>query len=231
MSKYIITQVPPEHADLSFYFDGDCFTENAGGIEYCLFIIGPRGWKDINGEKYSELQKQVEHFTDLAAGESYYFETFKECMLYHGMKWSPRTAHALKVWAKDADPVEPESIAEYLTITTGKSWTTTSANGYCQGDFCEIVYCSDVYSRDDARAAGEVYCGAANEYSITFPAEDDADGEPWTVYGYIVADCQAWRDDDIKALICSWEGIDPAEAELHMIDGQRTYTEYSYRIA
>lgn len=232
--KYIITQIPPEHAQLDYYFEGDCFTERAGGLEYALFIIGPANWRDFNGELYSEIQNAaegvIEGFADAADGLRDYNGdkiTCKAVMQEFDIKYSPTMCHRLKEWSKDADERRPADIARYLSITTGRPWTTTSATGYCQGDYCEIVYCADVYSRNDARAAGEIYLGAANEYSITFPAADD-ESEPETVYGYIVADCQAWSPEDVKTLVCSYEGIDPADAVLMLIEDSYTRTEYKY---
>ena len=233
--KCIITQIPPEHADLTYYFDGDTFTEAAGGIQYALFplvsdrwslypVINAELWKNIT-ESASEL---AEAFSDVGPHIWNTYSSYKEAMYFtaRGIKYSPRKCHLLKEWSQTDDPTSPESIAEYLTITTGHKWSTTSASGYCQGDYAEIVYCEDVYTKQDAEAAGEIALGAATEYSITFPAEDGS--EPETVYGYIVADCQAWQPEDVKRLVCEWEGIDPAEAVLMTIEDIYTRTEYKY---
>lgn len=237
MSKYIIKQIPPEQAELGFYFDGDTFTERAGGIEYALFVLVAGRWSLDPIRHCAELWKRItkeaanlaEAFYDVENNCSWNgYTTYKEAMRWEApeIKYSPATCHRLKEWAQTAEEGQPESIAAYLTIKTGKPWTTASASGYSQGDYCEIVYCEDIYSQEDAEAAGEIALGAANEYSITFPAEDGS--EPETVYGYIIADCQAWRAEDVKRLICKWEGIDPAEAVLLTISGSHTYTSYEW---
>lgn len=238
MSKYIITQVPPEAARLDLFFDDDGMTEAAGGIEYALFplvadrwsfypVINKDLWKDIT-ESADEL---AEAFSDVGPHSWNTYSSYKEAMYFtaRGIKYSPRTCGRLKEWARNAEyapSASRESMAEYLTITTGRPWNVTTARGYCQGDYAEIVYCEDVYSRKDAEAAGEITLGAANEYSITFPAEDGS--EPYTLFGYIVADCQAWRPEDAKRLVCEWEGIDPAEAVLMIPSDPRTVTTYKY---
>lgn len=236
--KYIITQIPPESADLSYYFDGDTFTEAAGGIQYALFPLVADRWSlypVINRELWEEITRTAQHVAEDFDGiredgeaRNTYSRTYKEVMTDYSIAYNPTKCHRLKEWSKrnEYDPGKPESIAEYLTLTTGHKWSTTSANGYCQGDYCKIVYCADVYSQQDAEAAGEIALGAANEYSITFPAEDGS--EPETVYGYIVADCQAWRPEDVKRLVCEWEGIDPADAVLMTIEDSYTRTEYKY---
>jgi len=50
-------------------------------------------------------------------------------------------------------------------------------------------------------------------------------------YGYIVADCQARRDEDYKKIVCEWAGIAEDETQLEMIDSYTTYTHANYRIA
>lgn len=240
MKKYIITQVPPEHAELLFYFAGDTFTEDAGGIEYALIPLIQERWSlypVINEELWQDLTRTAENITNDFDGiredgesRSTYSRTYKEVMQDYGINYNPTRCHRLKEWSTaGGDPSSPDSIADYLSIVTGRTWRVATARGYCQGDYAEIIYCADIYSAQDAQTAGEIALGAANEYSIT--ELDDDGSELETVYGYIVADCQAWRDDDIKKLVCSWEGIDPAAAELRMIDGYTTRTEYQYRTA
>lgn len=238
MKKYIIKQIPPEHADLMFYFDGDTFTENAGGIEYALFPLIADRWSmtpAINKKLWEDITSTAEHvYEDMSGirddGEAWhtYSRTYKAVMQDYGLKYSPTACHRLKAWneAHEDDPTSTESIAEYLTITTGRPWNVTTAHGYCQGDYAEIVYCADIYTQQDAEAAGEIGLGAANEYSIT--DLDDDGTELDTVYGYIVADCQAWRPEDVKKLICDWEGIDPAEAVLMIPVDPHTVTTYEY---
>ncbi len=233
--KYIITQIPPESADLTFYFDGDTFTENAGGIQYALFpLVADRRnmYPVINRELWEGITSDADELADAFndVGPHYWnrYASYKEAMYYtaRGIKYSPTTCHRLKEWSETDDPTSPESIAEYLSITTGRPWAVASASGYCQGDYAEIVYCEDIYTEQDAEAAGEIALGAANEYSIT--TLDDDGNELDTVYGYIIADCQAWRPEDVKRLVCEWGGIDPAEAVLVTIEDSYTRTEYKY---
>lgn len=39
MKKYIVRQCAPDCADLSWYFDGDSFNENAGHFCYTIFLL------------------------------------------------------------------------------------------------------------------------------------------------------------------------------------------------
>lgn len=236
--KYIIKQVPPEHAELAFYFDGDTFTPAAGGLEYTLFIVAYdrfRGYQSgINGDTWQRITDAAGEimvgFDDAAQGLTDYDGnriTYKSIMTAAGIPYSPTKCHRLKEWYQYNEySDDPQTIAQYLTITTGRPWTTASATGYCQGDHVTVIYCEHVYTMQDAEAAGEIYLGAASEYSITFPAEDGS--EPETVCGYIIADCQAWRPEDAKRLVCECEGIDPADAVLMIPGKPRTVTTYEY---
>lgn len=233
MKKYIIREVTPEACEFGFYFDDDGLTE-AGG-DYCnnLFIISNDGYGRISGfniEEYKRVQDQAENiineFSRIGGWNGY--SSYKEAMEDFGIPYTSRKCHLLKEWAKDADERKPEDIAAFLTITTGKTWTTASAHGYCQGDYVEMVYCPEHY-KDGVKAYGEVWLGAAKEFGVI---ELDENGEEIdSCYGYIVADCQAWKDEDYKRLVCEWACIDPAETQLEMIDGSYTTTHYNYRIA
>lgn len=237
MSKYIIREVAPEACEFSFYFDDDGLTERGG--DYCmnLFILNRDGWRNYSGfniDEYKRVQAQaqeiIDGFCDLR-GEGWtapIYDSFKDCMTVNGIKYNSRKCHLLKEWAIDADVDDTETIADYLTITTGKKWTTSSARGYCQGDYVEMVYCPEFY-RDGVQAYGEIYLGCGKEFSVT--DYDDDGNELDTVYGFIVADCQAWRDEDYKRLVCEWYGCSEEETKLEMIDSYSYHTTYSYREA
>ena len=230
--KHIIREVPPEHADFSFYFDDDGLTSAGGDFNYNLFIIAQsRNSSEFNEKLYSEIQSQAENiidgFQDIKDGYKQYYDNYKEVMNYNNIVYNSRKCHLLKEWAQYADIREPETIADFLTITTGAKWTTDSVSGYCQGDYVEMVYCLDCY-KEGVKNYGEVWLGAAKEF---YTIELDNNGEETdTCGGYIVADCQARQDKDYKKIVCEWAGIPEDETRLEMIDGQQRYTKYSYRI-
>ena len=238
MIKHIIREVAPEACDFSYYFDGDTFTDASG--DYCntLFIISNEGWGRLEGyniDEYKRVRDQAEEimegFTDVNDGATDYDGrriTYKAIMEDAGIAYNAHKCHSLRQWHAQHDDTDPEAIAEYLTITTGKRWTTSSARGYCQGDYVEMVYCPECYP-EGVEACGEIWLGAAKEFCIIDVNDDGTEGD--AVYGYIVADCNAWRDAEYKAIICKWEGLDPEETRLEMIDSTTTRTIYSYRTA
>lgn len=238
MIKNIIREVAPESCDFSYYFDDDGLTERGGDYCYNLFIISNEGWGRISGfniDEYKNIQDKIDHildgFQDVEDkvtdydGRRY---TYKDIMQEYGIEYNSRKCHALKEWAKDADTAEPETVAAYLTITTGKKWDVSSAHGYCQGDYVEMVYCPEHY-KNGVENYGEIWLGCAKEFCVIDLDENGEEAD--SCYGYIVADCEAWRDEDYKRIVCEWAGINEEETRLELIDGQNTYTTYSYRVA
>lgn len=243
--KYIFRQIGKESAELAYYFDTDGFSEAAGDYCYNLFIVynsSRSGGKEsyINADEYNKIVKDVnlllDDFSDVVGGCidcNGKPLTHKSVMIDHGISYSSQKCKRMKEWAKNADAASSEDIAAYLSFKTDRSWTTTSARGYCQGDYCEVIYCEDFYKEINAQAAGEVFLGAANEYCFIDLSTAEDEEEADHVYGYIVADCQARKDEDIKKILCSLEGINPEETDLQLIDDCKIVYrhEYSYRTA
>ena len=225
--KNIIREVPAEAADFSSYFYGDCF-EN-------LYIIS-RDHGRIYGfrsDEYKNIKQQAENiaeaFEDMATIN---YTDYKAEAEYYGVKADMRTYCKLKKWYIAGARTDVSGIAEYLNITTGHAWSVLAARGYCQGDYAEVLYCEEQYDKKDAEAAGEIYLGCATEFCVI--DLDENGNETDTCYGFIVADCQVnyrERDKEYKQIVCEWDGLDPEKTRIEFIDGQRTYTEYTYRAA
>lgn len=239
--KHVIREMPPESTDFSFYFDGDGLT--GAGDDYCynLFIVAQsRNVSGFNEGEYRSIQTEIENLLEIyddIVNESDYaqYEDVGEMLLDYGLisnAYDIRRINAFTDFFKRCDekPTSPyeEMTAEYLTLKTGKKWLTGDAHGYSQGDYVKMVYCEEHY-KNGVKHYGEIWLGAGKEFGVI---DVDEDGEEIdSCYGYIVADCQAWKDEDYKKLVCEWAGIDESETQLEMIDGQRTYTKYSYRTA
>lgn len=233
MIKHIVRELPPEQCKFSYYFDDDGIKEAGGDFCYNLFIVTFDRWGRGDGFQIREYNKIAEELYDVSGSFSMVpgdmFPTFKRAMEYHGFDYSPTACHKLKEITAEYDEkgADPETIAAYLTFKTGRPWDVVNARGYCQGDFCEIVYCKEFHSCPEAY--GEIWLGAGKEFCVI--DLDDDGNEADTVYGYIVADCQARKDEDYKRLVCEWAGISPEETMLEMIDDWHTRTEYEYRTA
>lgn len=232
--KYIIREVPAEWSDFNSYFDCDGFTEKGGDYCYNLFIIQNEGYGRMYGFNIKEYRRVIEKadaiidgFNEVRDGVTNYNGdkvTFKDVMLENDIKYNSVMCHKLKEWSENAETNDTDDIAKFLTIITGKHWITSSAHGYSQGDYCEIVYCQEHYM--NARIYGEIYLGAGTEYSVITLNDDGEELE--SVYGFIIADCQATSTERIKALVCEWACIDPNETTLEIIDGYSYHTEHKY---
>lgn len=242
MIKHIIREVEPDACDFRFFFEDDGLTEAAGDYCYNLFIIGDRHTATFNGKEYENIQYNIDHildgFQDVEEKNPYGYATYKEVMRDWYIDYTPRKCHALKEWAKNADSSDMETVADYLTITTGKKWKTMGVTGYCQGDYVDVLYCEGFHTEETAKIYGEIWLGCGKEFCVIDVEgyAEGEDGEPEytevdSCYGYIIADCQAWHDEDYKKLVCEWAGINEDESRLEMIDGSHTYTHYSYRVA
>lgn len=231
--KYIIREVPAEYADLSFYFDDSYIKGDCGYCQMLFIVAWDRGRVyGINADEYKRVMEEAEElvydYDDIKSDEAEDAETFEEyCKRFN----IPGDINELAEFAEHGDYTEPENIARYLTITTGKPWNTTEACGYCQGDYCDIVYCEEYYTEHRAMCYGEVFCGAAKEF-CTIELDEFGD-EIDSCYGYIVADDEIkdWSnsDEEYKQLVCEWACINADEAVIEMVDGCHTSTTYSYR--
>lgn len=235
--KHVIREVEPEQTDFSFYFDDDGIKEAGEDFCYSLFIVQRERYGRLYGfqiDEYREIVKELDYlgndFDNVKTGNGWSNSgSYKEVMRDYGLHYTPRRCHALKelIFSSDFDSADPETVAAYLTIKTGRAWDVVSARGYCQGDYCEVVYCKDFHK--EPKACGEIWLGAGKEFCVI--DIDEGGNEADSCYGYIVADCQAWKDEDYKRLVCEWACISEAETRLEMIDGSHTYTRYSYRTA
>lgn len=227
--KHIIREIAPENTMFESYFDDDGLTEKGGDYCYNLFIICNEGYNRLNGfniEEYKRIQERAENiingFSDVDEG---YIDTYKEVMIDNNIPYNSRLCHKLKEWTKNADSANTDDIAAFLSILTKKKWDSISVTGYCQGDYCEIVYCTEHYS--NPRQYGEIWLGCGKEFEVI--DIDENEEEINACGGYIVADCEVRSEKDYKRLICEWACIPIEETRLEMIQNQYTKIEYVYK--
>lgn len=236
MKKYIIREVPAEQACLRFYFDDDGFGQNGGDYKNTLFIIH-QGRYGLNSREFEKVYNDATDLIDdvcAMKNGSDKFRNYKDLLYYYAIDYSPPKCGKIKKWAFALDGCYwdlPQSkiVADYLSFREGGKWTTGSARGYGQGDYVDLVYCEGHHTEKGAQAAGEVWLGAAKEFCTI--CIDESGNETDTCYGFIVADCEAFTDEEYKKLICEWDCLPEEETELQMIEGYSYNTTYSYRTA
>lgn len=234
--KYTIKEVPGDSTDLSFFFDGDGLTEKSGDYNYNLFVVYTERYNIFSGfniDEYKHIVNTIENlfndFSDVENGWKDYDGkklTYKQAIIDNGLQYNAVKCSKLKALYKRTNTIEPYAVANYLTIITGEKWSAVNAYGYCQGDVVTVIFCEKYYAIQFARAAGEIWLGAAKEFSVTETDENGTEIE--TVYGYIVADSQAITNKDYKKIVCEQAGINENETSLQIITGQHTQTIYTY---
>ena len=225
-TRYIIREV--YEPDFEFYFDDDGFSSRGGIYGYNIFPIlsDYRGYCShyhaaINDDEFKKLDEELNNIIDeiYNLDNSYSrYKNVKEIMEDYNLTYNPKNAHTLKEMLSDNYYLD--HLTDYLTIKTGEKWACIPVTGYCQGDFTNVIYCEKYYTEKDARVVGEMVLGCAKEFSITFVNEGETEENADTVYGYFVADCEAWKDEDYKKIVCGYEGIDPEKdnVTLEMIE-------------
>lgn len=248
--KHIIREVPSEQTEFDFYFDDDGLTSAGGDYCYNLFIVAQsRNSSGFNEKEYKNIQTEIESllemYNDIVEKSEYaQYNSTGEMLLDYKLINNIHNTKRIKAFIDffktcEEKPKSPysnyynkfeafntELTAEYLTLKTGKQWETDSAYGYCQGDYVELVYCSEHY-KDGVKNYGEIWLGAGKEF---YTVEIDENGEETdTCGGYIIADCQVKNDEDYKKLVCEWACIPEDETRLEMVDSQKTYIKYTYK--
>lgn len=195
MKKIIAKEVNPAHVDFSFYFDDDGL-KSVGGENCAVYIPGDRWSTGFNHDEWIDILKQAQAVIDD------YEDGFP-------------IDEKLKEWAKHADTSDTNSIAEYLTLTTGEEWAVKSFTGYSQGDYCEVVYCINHYTPEHINEIGKFWLGCGTEFCI-----DDC-------YGYYVPDTIRWREgDELRQYLADCYGCKPEELEIYLYDGEHVVTDY-----
>ena len=195
MKKIIAKEVNPAHVDFSFYFDNDGL-KSVGGENCAVYIPGTRWSRGFNNDEWISILKQAQAVIDDYEDGYPIDETLKE-------------------WVKHADTSDAESIAEFLTITTGEEWAVRSFTGYSQGDYCEVVYCVNRHTPEHITEIGKFWLGCGTEFSI--------DG----CRGYFVIDELRWEEGEkLRQYLADCYGCKPEELEIYLYDGEHIVTDY-----
>lgn len=234
--KYIIREVPPEEMDTSIYFDGDCLNAASGDFNNTLFIVGNSRMSGFNEAELDKVADEIEDLYNMnedIAGRSNYAVYSSVGAMLVDYKLVDNIHNTVKIKAyidflKDAsDSYKPEVLAAYLTPKTGKERTTENVTGYSQGEDVDLIYCKDSYHNNSAKIYGEIWLGACKEFLRIELDENGEEGD--TCGGFFVADCQAWKDEDYKRIVCEQGGFNEEDAQLQMIEAEKTVRQYTYK--
>lgn len=196
MKKIVAREINPSYVDFSFYFEDDGL-KSVSGENCAVYIVpGDRRRYGFNMDEYREIELHAQAVIDDYEAGYPIDETLKE-------------------WAKHANTSNTDSIAEFLTITTGEEWEVKSFTGYSQGDYCEVVYCVSRHTPERITEIGKFWLGCGTEFCI--------DG--W--YGYYVIDELRWEGGEkLRQYLADCYGCKPDELGIYLYDGEHTVTDY-----
>lgn len=221
MRKYIMRQIAPEYTDFALYFDDDGLKSVSGECN-AVYINDGRDYllgfnRDEFSEMYLELCGLVEDYND----ETYdsLDELFEDC----ARDIPKEKFNELKdlVWdcANNRNGITNDHMAWFLEIKTGKKWNSKSFRGYSQGDYCEVVYCTDVYSDESIKEIGKMYLGCGSEFECI---DCDKNGNPTDEIcgGYFAIDDIVWTEDErLVKHFAEYFECQPDEIEVQLFDG------------
>ena len=259
MKKYVAIQQSPEWFDFDIFADDDGI-RSAGGINCDVFVIGDRGSCYFNKTDYEiicnemeALMEEFENLTDMIDNgysrtdieENSYYHSYKQIVNdilkdKRYRKYSPLLVKKLKEFAENYDYRELDQVAEFLTITTGMEWRCETYRGYCQGDYCYLIYCAEKQSKEYMDLIGNGAVGCVTEFSISENPIEIADRDIEDIiedaqadccYGFYLTDDDVWNEDIMKSKLA--EMADCAIDEIAVITIENTYTttHHDYKVA
>ena len=234
MYKYLFKEYNPEYDDTRSFFDDIYFSGSCDDNERIYILSYDRDVYGINKEEYDNVFENVNSlFNDFEYVKNNSDEyTYKQAMQENGLVYNPTMCSKLKnLYQKAYSRFYSGSydvISEYLTITTGKAWKTLTIYGYCQGDMCTAIYCEHEHKAEQIKTYCNMFLGCYKAFYLADLDENGQEIEGTEVYGFYVADNQSWPEENIKKVLCDYEGLKPEEVKVLCISGQTTRTEYTY---
>lgn len=240
MFKYVFKEYNPEYDDNKLFFDGSWFSGFCNDDER-VFILSDdsRGFyihniDGINSERYTDICDSINAlFNNFEYVEEHTDEyTYKQAMIENGLKYNPTLCGKLKELYKGTYSGfgygSFDTVADYLTITTGKTWKTMKIYGYCQCDVCTVLYCEEKHKEEYMKTCGNVFLGCYKAFCLIDLDENGQEIEGTELYGFYVGDNEIRHDEDYKTVLCNYEGLKPEETKVLLISGQTVRTEYTY---
>ena len=98
-----------------------------------------------------------------------------------------------------------DRVLRALKLYTGKTWDRVTIRGTCQGDWQEVYFPVDEYSRETLQALEVEYFNTGTEWEIS---RADAPEDSYSLYCYSIG------PDGIRAEIAAAEGVAPVNIRM-----------------
>lgn len=225
-------QIPPE------YQESRLFDDEGMGPDY-INVTGNRDYisrtSPLFDRVYSALENEelADALDDIKNG-GYYSSFYKnatdainDLLGPEKARYNTRDIHALKGLVEaytEAGSLEKNYIlCKVLSVVTGHKWGWRIIRGHCQGDWNEIFYSVDDWSREALAAFETMYFNTGSEW-IIHDEENTPEG-PEDISGYscyIVAD----TEESIRKELAAVAGCSPADIVLYVFEGYTRIPQY-----
>ena len=187
------------------------------------FII--KGNRDYNGYISSDNEEIIEIFTDDWMD---YEDRIENIEQYVNRIFSD---DEIEVFEKMFDEFE-DDVPTILTAVTGKEWESGTIRGYSQGEWQNIYYVKDRFSKNTIYTIEAYYFNTGSEWMIFMPETKINDvSELENMDCEFTTYCTDWLDDDIRQHIADECNVNPADVVLIVIDGYVQMPKYEMRIS
>lgn len=219
MNKIIAREVPPQDIDFSDYFDNDVFT-NAAGENCAVFVFGSKyiSKQDCASFCYDDFEQVYNVFQELAflledeIGETEKINIVKD--FFQDKDKTESEIENIVSFFEMVDIYSTSDFVKFLTYYTGKKYLAKTFSGYCQGDYCTVIYCESEYSTEQIEEIGNMYLGCATEYVI-----DD-------VGGFFVTDDVRFDSAALRTELANQYGCEPDDLEIWQYSGEHTVSDF-----
>ena len=231
--KIYAIQVPPEYQESPLFFPG-CFPEN-------IAVYGNRDLNEHAPEVFTRAREALHSGELLEAwkdindgGRGYYYNWASALvMLVPPENRGPYTREerknrwpdiARRYYEARTNDDENRALCDALELMTGEPWDITTIHGCCQGDWQNVCYPVNAWSREAIAEVETMYFNTGTEWIIhesdTEPdGSDDIDG-----FSCYVTE---WRDDDIRKTLANVAGHPDAEVVLYQFSGWSRSAKYT----
>lgn len=209
-------QIAPEWQESPIFLDG-MFPEN-------IVVTGNRDYISRTTAEYDRVLDTLESYAEvLESPREYGYKCATEAAIdllqpVKG-KFSTGNIHALKGYfsryGTGSSRDDKEIIARVLSLVTGQPWQWSIIRGCCQGDWQEVFYPVNEWSREALAAFETMYFNTGSEW-IIHDEENTPEG-PEEINGYscyIVAD----TEEGIKKELAAVAGCAPSDIVMWAFD-------------
>ena len=224
-------QIAPEYQESPLFLDEAFFPDD-------IAVFGNRHYKEHMPEAFrrvrdtldaGELAEMIENISEWKQ----WYKNITEMLVDYlppesGRKYSTRDIHALKNAVSDyaearRDTEETSALLRALGVVTGKEWNMCTIRGCCQGEWQEVYFPVDAWSREALEAFEIEYFNTGSEWIIH--DETEAPESPEDIIGFSVY-CHSWNNDGIRAEIAAAADGKAEEVKLFEFSGYTKNAHY-----